>query len=164
MLKDNKMKSTLKIDYSSRPNGGRPVIKIVQPIELLKAENYAEDVDVRDVMIRDYLHTPCMSDRNGLFRVSSHFETPHGNNPTHYITNIDVVPEEEMFYTFRHAILNRLIPYNTLLSMDREEPKKPDDTSCSTRFERELEAKKINEFFDWVEQTGYCSWEERQPK
>lgn len=145
------MKSTIKIDLESQHTGSTPVIKIIQSIDAL--DENSPEFDVRDKLIRDFLHAPCMVERNGWFQLATYFPHPI-EAPKVHITTISPVKEESLFYNFRHAILNRVVPYNTLLEMNRNEKSDPD--TRRTPYDMELEANKINEFFDWVSQLPYA--------
>lgn len=115
------MESTLKIDYSSRHDGGIPVVKIIQPI-YLKTYDPAADIDPRDAMVRDFLHTPCMFERNAVFGLSSYFDTPN-EKPTHSITHIEPVAEERILSFFQHQLIRRFVSEDTLngLATDTKE-------------------------------------------
>lgn len=154
------MKSTIKIDLESQNYGSTPVIKIIQPSEFL--DENSPDFDVRDQMIRDFLHHPSNIERNGWFELSTHF--------THEVTGIHVtkitpVKEPDILYKIRHAVLNRLVPYNSIVELNscsqvaiknKKDGKSPMPLRGDLYF-------KIHEFFDWVEKTGYCSYEDQTP-
>lgn|GEM_PF-5974484 len=119
------------------------------------------DFDVRDKIIKEFLHTTCMSDRNNWFNLNSYGELPKSEAKVK-VTTIAPVPEENLLYRFRHSILNKFIPYETIIKMNTQKPT-PKGTE-RTPFNRELEARKIHEFFDWLDSIGYCSWKEQQPE
>lgn len=161
------MKSTLKIDYE-RGQENLPVIKIVipdkppHPFKNGDTPGYSEDIDedVRDKLIRDLLHTPLYEQPNSLFEVKTTFPIESGR-----LTTIGAVSEEILFYSFRHSILNRIIPYDTLIDFNQD--KAPTKTAMELKTgdsENYLKWKKINEFFDWLDKQEYASFIERTPK
>lgn len=156
------MKSTIKIDFESQNSGSIPVIKIIQPVEVV--DENSPDYDVKDKLIRDFLHQPCMSDRNSLFELATFYPHPM-DEPRVHVTTIAPVKEESIFYKVRHIILNRLVPYNSIMELNscdqvalknKREGKSPMPSRGDLYF-------KVHEFFDWVEKTGYCSWEDQHP-
>lgn len=152
MLKQNEMKSTVKVDLQSQNSGSTPVIKIIQPIGGL--DENSPDFDVRDKLIRDFLHTPCMSERNDWFRLATYFPHPMGNEARVHITTIAPCREQELFDSFRNAILNRIIPFDTLIKINQRKASDPD--MCRTPDNMEVEAIKINQFFDWLSTQPYA--------
>lgn len=151
------MKSTLRIDYQSGSHGSDPIIKIVQPVEVL--ESLVEpDYDVRDRLIRDLLQRPGYSDRNYWFQLDTYYPNDM-EKPTAHISNIIAVRQEDLFYKFRHAILNRMVCYNELVETNHAiSNKKPDqEIKLGENF------KKITEFFDWLDTATWPSYEEQNP-
>lgn len=148
------MESTLKIDTSSRGIHQVPIIKIVQPIKLIEP-NPVEDIDdVKDKLIREFLHTPCMANRNHFFRTDSHFPHPL-ENPRVFITTISAVEEGQMFHTFKHAIFERLISYENLcecIEFDKRSSDQQTNRPAPFDWDKYL---KIKEFFDWVWEQPY---------
>lgn len=150
--KNKIMKSTLKIDVS----GSQPVIKFIQPIDIIKIQE-GDDYDVRDKILNAFLHSPSKADRNYWFKLHSCF--PHPPEPASVqITTISPVPTEDLFQCFRNTILGYLVPYKTLLKMGQ------DKIDCNrTPYNGELKAKAINDFFDWLEEEEWATYEEQQP-
>lgn len=138
------MKSTIKIDYERRNEGGQPVIKIIQPVEAIETDNNETSDDVRDKLLRDFLKTPCMVDRNYLFELNSHFSHP-AENPNLNICTISPIPYDNILRTFRNILLNRFIPYNALELFYRE---KHSDEKSNEYTEHYTLWSKINKFFD----------------
>lgn len=156
------MKSTIKIDLESQNSGSMPVIKIVQPIDL--PDENSPDYDVKDKLISIFLHQPCMVERNFMFELATCFPHPI-DNPRVNVTTISPIKEENVFYKVRHIILNRLVPYNSIIELNscgqvalknKKDGKSPMPERGDLYF-------KIHEFFDWVEKTGYCSFEDQHP-
>lgn len=166
--KNNKMKSTLKIDYLSRSDSSIPVIKIIQPNEVFE-DSQTVDYDVRDKLIRDFLMRPGYSDRNYWFALDTYF----GNDlkePTLFISTIAAIKEEELFEKFRYAILNRLVPYQSLIELTAPKPA-PEERKSIDEHKKNAEKApkgfveylKIIEFFEWLETAERISWKEQQP-
>jgi len=147
------MGSTLKISTSSRGVHGVPVIKVIQPTNLI-IPNPNEDVDIKDELIASFLHTPSMAYPNDLFKVDSRFTSDEQGVR---VTMISAIEEGQMFFTFKHAILNRLISYKNLVEIQKleNELKSADDTSTRPMpfdYDKYI---KIKEFFDWVWEQNY---------
>lgn len=165
------MKSTLKIDFQSRYTGGMPVVKIVQPLELNNARyDHSQDVDPKDTMLSHFLHTPSMVERNMWFKVSTFFNTPH-ESPTHSVTNIEPVQADDILPSFKNTLLSMYVPFRSLntISFNRystllDDWKQP--AFCPKTGE-EVPDKydiylKINEFFNWLQDTERASFQEQQ--
>ncbi len=163
------MKSTLKIDYD-RGQENYSVIKIVipdkppHPIKCGETPGFAEDIDedVRDKLIQDLLHTPCWSQPNHFFEVKTTFPIESGR-----LTTIGAILEDRLFYTFRHAIINRIVPYDTIIATNIEKNKNianKDPLNGRENYHKEHLLNKIDEFFDWLDKQEYASFEERSPK
>lgn len=159
--KNNIMKSTLKIDTESRNEGEVPVIKIVQPIEVWNEND--PDYDIRDKLIRNFLHTPCRSNRNGYFSLATYFPIPHEGEVKLHITTIAPVPEQDLLYRFRHEILNRFVPYESIISLNSLAMKKGDPSADRKMIRGEDEYKKIHTFFDWLDELERPKWKEAHP-
>ena len=140
------MKSTIKITTEC----GIPAIKIIQPIDCINFVNNNEDYDVRDKLLSEFIQKPSMTDSNGWFRVITHFTHPF-ENPTHQITTIAPIEVGELFNLFKHNILNRLVPYNTVVAINSGEQKSQGKHA------------KIMEFFNWLETQEWATWEEQHP-
>jgi hypothetical protein len=140
------MKSTIKIDTEQ----GQPILKIVQPIDCVNFTLQNDDYDVRDKLLSEFIQKPSMTDWNGWFRVNTHFTHPF-ENPTHQITTIAPVEVEELFNLFKHNILNRLVPYNTVIAINSGELKSKGKHA------------KIIEFFNWLSEQEWATWEEQHP-
>jgi hypothetical protein len=140
------MKSTIKITTEC----GVPAIKIIQPIDCVNFVNNNEDYDVRDKLLSEFIQKPSMTDWNGWFRVNTHFTHPF-ENPTHQITTIAPVEVGELFNLFKHNILNRLVPYNTICAINEGKEKSQGKHA------------KIMEFFNWLEEQEGATWEEQHP-
>jgi hypothetical protein len=140
------MKSTIKIDTEQ----GQPILKIVQPIECVNFTLQNDDYDVRDKLLSEFIQKPSMTDWNGWFRVNTHFTHPF-ENPTHQITTIAPVEVSELFTLFKHNILNRLVPYNTICAINEGKEKSQGKHD------------KIIEFFNWLNEQEWATWEEQHP-
>jgi len=163
------MKSRIKIDYE-RGIRNNPVIKIITPIpdetiRRLESPLSNEDIeeDVQDRLVKDLLHSPCKCDPNYFFEIKSSFPLDIGSK----VTTIGAIQEEDILYTFRHAILNRYVPYNDVVEINREfgfMSRATDglDTAQSKNQYFEL-FKKIHQFFDWLDVTEQAAWVERHP-
>lgn len=128
------MNSTVKIALQSGINGSIPIIKIIQP----RITNLEEDLDVRDQSIKDFLQRPSMVERNHWFVLDT-YGPNNFENPVADISTIAAVPNEHLFYKFRHTILNKLIAEEEIVETNRAE-RKPSEAF-----------QKINDFFDWVD-------------
>lgn len=104
------MKSTVKIDYQIYGNGGLSVIKIVQPLEVLKPEPQ-DDVDPRDTMVAQFVHNPISQNPSDLFVRDTYYPHPF-DNPTHYVTKIKAVSNEERIYTLENILINTIVEWN----------------------------------------------------
>lgn len=113
------MKSSVKIAYEGSGLGGKPVIKFITPKTGYHTPGYSEsdeqDEDPRDVLMKDFLHCPTLIDRNGVFRLGTYFSTNIGE-----ITTIEpVVGYTDQMYFFRHQVLNKHVPYDTIVHLNR---------------------------------------------
>lgn len=144
--KNNIMKSSIKIDTEQ----GQPILKIIQPIDCINFTLQNDDYDVRDKLLSEFIQKPSMADWNGWFRVNTHFTHPL-ENPTHQITTIAPVTVDELFNLFKHNILNRLVPYNTIIAINSGQEKSQGKHA------------KIMEFFNWLSEQEWATWEEQQP-
>jgi len=156
------VKSTIKIDLESQNSGSTPVIKIIQPVDVL--DENSSDFDIRDKLIRDFLHQPSMVERNSLFELATFYPHPM-DEPRVNITTIAPVKEENVLYKIRHMVLNRLVPYDTIVELNScgqvaVKNKKKGQSPMPLRGDLYF---KIHEFFDWVDKEGYCSWEDQHP-
>lgn len=98
------MKSTVKIDVQARFNSNVPVIKIVQPVEIMPSSfDPIKDIDARDTLINSFLHIPQNAERNFLFELSSYYPVPM-DNPTHHITNIEAITNDRLFERLRSIV------------------------------------------------------------
>lgn len=167
------MKSTLKVVTTPYGDGLRPVIKIVRPTAIIHQSDQSiiDDEDPRDELINQFLKNPSNIDGYGWFNIHTNYPVPFGHdNPTHYVTTIGPVDEKDLFFRFRHAILSKIVPYEDLVAINRGEARSLEqinDEMCPdpiTRLDTSVcRAHEINKFFDWLDETGYCSWEEQQP-
>lgn len=168
------MKSTLKIVTVPYGNGLKPVIKIVRSTATIHQSDQSiiDDEDPRDELINQFLKNPCNEGDYDWFKINTSYPVPFGNqNPTHQVTTIAPVEENDLFFRFRHAILGRVVPYEDHVKINRGEvPDAQSEERLRTmqrpvdRLDLSLEKfKKINEFFNWLDETGYCTWEEQQP-
>lgn len=104
VTKNKNMRSTLKIDGQNRHQGITPVIKIVQPIEIKERRvDPTEEVDPKDTLLVAFLQDPLNIYQHTLFGLSSHYAHPF-ENPTHFITNIEPISNENLFYRLRGII------------------------------------------------------------
>lgn len=140
------MKSTIRIDTEQ----GQPILKIVQPIDCVNFTLQNNDYDVKDKLLSEFIQKPSMTDWNGWFRVNTHFTHPF-ENPTHQITTIAPVMVDELFNLFKHNILNRLVPYNTIIAINSGEEKSQGKHA------------KIMDFFNWLDEQEWATWDEQHP-
>lgn len=136
------MKSTIKIDFDSRNEGSQPVIKIIQPADCL--DEQSPDFDVKDKLLRDFLHTPCNINRNNLFKLGTCFPFPHEGVVKLNIATIKPVDIKDAFYLFKHDILNKIIPDETLILFNGNNER-------LKSIPGEENYKKIIDFFDWLD-------------
>lgn len=101
------MKSTVKIDYQVRQNGGVAVIKIVQPVEVLECSHEENDVDPRDKLVSQFLHQPLNVHPHTIFQRTTYYPTPI-ENPKHYVTNIEPISNEDFCFKIKHSIISYL--------------------------------------------------------
>lgn len=142
------MKSTVKIDYAGSGFGGTPVIKITRPIEAIELSEF-EDEDVRDRLVNDFLHTPGMVERNTLFTART-YGSPGGNAKID-VTTIGAVDLSGQFYLFRHSILNRLVPYESIIRLNKAAHEVDGDKTIANQMPERGEVYfKIKEFFDYI--------------
>lgn len=136
------MKSSIKIDYE-RSHEAIPVIKIIVPT-ISSHFDVGEGEDVRDKLIRDFLHSPLKAERNYLFGLSSCYSSADN---TCEITAISPIKYEDILYRLRHIVLNRLVSEEDVTQFNQKlsEPSK--------------EYKKVHEFFDWVNKTQQEKYE-----
>ena len=144
--KNNTMKSTIKIDYDRGHNEVLPAVKIILPLNLHEQENVLEahDIDSRDKLIADFLHTPGNQECNHIFKVNQCRLLEHG---THLLTTIIPVKEEELFEEFKSNIMGRIISEPDLQSYDT-----PSCKPCGFTYDAWV---KIKEFFEWLEKQPY---------
>lgn len=161
-IKNNIMKSTIKIDYQDRNSGGQPVIKIIQPAQ--KQDDDAIDFDVRDKLINGFLQTPCMVQRNSWFNLDSCYAIPPEGETKFHVITIAPVHEDNLLYRFRHAILNRFVPEDTIVKLNTRGTEKHCGDSTRKVEQGEIEYFKIHDFFDWLDKTNRPSWEEQHPE
>lgn len=162
------MKSRIKIDYE-RGVRNNPVIKIITPPQELlfppTSPGGSEDIEeeVQDRLIADLLHSPCHVDPNNFFEVKTTFPLDSGAR----LTTIGAVQEEDILYTFRHAVLNRYIPYNDIVEINREFGFNSRGMDGLNEAQNEnvnfSKFKKIHQFFDWLDVTEQAAWVERHP-
>lgn len=101
------MKSTVKIDYQLHGNGGLSVIKVVQPLEVLNPQPQ-DDIDPRDTMVAQFVHNPLSQEPSDLFVRDSYYPHPF-DNPTHYVTKIKAVSNQERIYTLENLLINTIV-------------------------------------------------------
>ncbi len=144
------MKSSIKIDYE-RSYENDPIIKIVVPKESpsvsISLITGADDEDVRDKLVKDFLHSPMKTDRNTLFEAKTYFSTNDAD-----ITTIGAVKYENIMYKLRHIVLNRLVTENDI-QLFNSKVSVPNDTY-----------NKVHEFFDWVDGLEKQIWEAEKTK
>lgn len=147
------MGSTLKIATSNRGVHGVPVIKIIQPLDLIDPPIY-EGVELKDELIASFLHTPCMAHPNSLFRVDTRWTAEESKVR---ITTISAIEEGQMFHTFKHAILDRLISYDSLVEINEFEISSSNINGLGKTpldYDKYLQ---IKQFFDWLWDQPYAS-------
>lgn len=146
------MKSTIKIDYD-RSHELKPVIKIILPLDLKEGEKCTEahDIDPKDKLVADFLHTPRNIVENYLFEVNQRFFI---NDGSALLTTISAIPEEVIFTRLKTAITGRLISEE-----DQSECRKysihctPDNIfPVPNNYDA---WSKINEFFEWLDNQPY---------
>lgn len=145
MLKNKFMKSTLKIDYE-RGQENPPVIKIIIPDSESPVKEPTpgyftkinDDEDVRDKLLRDFLHSPGYDEPNSFFEVKTSFPVEG-----HRLTTIGPIKYDRLFYVFKHAIINTIIPYDDIIHINTE-----DGLAGSVAVATH---QKIKEFFDYID-------------
>ena len=154
------MKSTIKIDYD-RNYELKPVIKIILPLDLKEGEKCIEahEIDPRDKLVADFLHTQRNTVENYLFEVNQRLLI---NNGSALLTTIAAIPEESIFTRLKIAIEGRLIGDDVdqiaefvKFRMSSEVNKKntaSSDRPVPANYEKWL---KIIEFFEWASQEKY---------
>lgn len=145
------MKSSVKIDYD-RSQELKPVIKIILPLDLRDGDKCTEahNIDPRDKLVADFLHTPRNLVENYLFEVNQRWLIDNGSS---LLTTISPIPEEEMFFRLKTAIMGRIIGDNIEAYRGCESFKESDKTGpCPLNYDRWL---KITEFFEWVKEQPY---------
>lgn len=148
------MKSTIKIDYD-RNHELKPVIKIILPLDLKEGEKCSEahEIDPRDKLVADFLHTPRNLVENYLFEVNQRVFINDGSS---LLTTIAAIPEEYLFARFYRAIIGRIVSeedQQKCLDFSRRDytgtlPRK----SPSKDYDKWV---KIRDFFDWLEKQPY---------
>lgn len=169
------MNNTFKVGYNSQT--GKPVCKIilkeVTPIIKVKSTNpleqpdtivWHDDEDERDKMVREFLHNPLYTEPYEYYQKGCRLPI----NDDKVLVTIEPIQEENLLYKFRHSLLNRYIPYDTLVEINRRTTDITDgpETSLQTRkyLTGEDLAHKINEFFNWLEvDCKYATHEQRHP-
>lgn len=102
------MKSTLKIAFQLNYNSQDPVIKIIQPAEVLNP-SHSDDVDPKDEMINYFLHDPMFVDRNYFFVLSTYFQdTNKGGESGPHISMISPVKPKDAFWILRDLLISQL--------------------------------------------------------
>lgn len=145
ILKINVMKSTLKVTYTSSVEN-ESVIKIVIPLEILNEE---EPEDVRDKHLRDFYKPPLSAYPSTFFEIKSSFMTEEPNAVL--VQTIGAIKSDRELYTFRHSIINRIVPYDNILLLDEEKRSINKEESKRPKVIREDEYNKIHTFFNWLE-------------
>lgn len=142
------MKSTIKIDYD-RNQELKPVIKIILPLDLREGEmcSEAHDIDPRDKLIADFLHTPRNIVENYLFEVNQRLLI---NNGESLLTTIAAIPEESIFTRLKTAIIGRLVGDDSM--QECQDMRGKTNRPCPHNYDKWL---KITEFFEWVEEQPY---------
>lgn len=148
------MKSTIKIDYD-RNHELKPCIKIILPLDLREGEmcTEAHDIDPRDKLVADLLHTPRNLVENYLFEVNQRLLI---NNGTHLLTTIAAIPEELIFTRFETAIMGGLI--------SEENQRECSDYSINCTPANIIPVpnnyvtwSKVHDFFEWLENQPYSN-------
>lgn len=103
-----KMKSTLKATY--RSGSGDSVIKIVIPTELLTQD---DPDDVRDKHLADFVRSLQFGPHE-LFEVKS---VGTDEVESVFIETIGPITKDMIPYTLEHYLLNRYVPYDTLVAI-----------------------------------------------
>lgn len=173
------MNSSFKVGYNSQT--GKAVCKVIfeeiKQITEVKSPTpgvtpdtivFHEDEDERDKMVREFLHNPLYSEPYQFYQKGCRL--PIGNGKT--LVTIEPIEEGDLFYRLRHALLNRFVPYDTLVALNQEKKavesgeKKSTIGGLPTRkyCDGEDMAHKINEFFDWISGLEYASDEQRYPQ
>jgi len=160
------MKSTIKIDFA--PNR-KSIIKIIRPQEVLDLEIYPNgDYDVRDKHINDFLKGQLNCEPYSLFQIGRNGmleQAPYD------VTTIIPVEHKDEFDLFKHKILINVIPHEDLIKINSGEAVTLENETSLLNSARKQERidisvekyRKINEFFNWLDETGCCEWKDRQP-
>jgi hypothetical protein len=175
------MDSTFKVGYNSQT--GRAVCKIIfkeiTQIKEVKSSNpqttpdsivWHEDDDERDKMVREFLHHPLYSEPYEFYQKGSRLSIAGGKT----LITIEPIDERDLFYRFRQAALNRFVPYDTLIELNRIkshvrsgeiDPDEHQSLLAGVRkyFPGEDLAHKINDFFDWLDDREYATHAQRWP-
>lgn len=144
------MESTVRIAYSGAPSS--PVIKIITPKQI------HEDADPKDELIRDFLYTASVKDRNKLFYLYQHFDL---ESPFKLATIAPISYHDEPERIREHVEL-RVLSFDSVSecrefyhNWKRTLPTERDTksaTKCPADYSTYL---KIREFFDWVNEQPY---------
>lgn len=98
------MNSSVKIDYIRGRYGNEPCMKITsvqdQPSNL---ESEADNDDVRDKLIAEFLHTPLRSSPNDVWVIGSSWSIPNGCR-----TFIVPLRDDDRLLVFRNMLINTL--------------------------------------------------------
>lgn len=151
------MESTIKIAQERNSFGNTSVIKLIQPVKFIKYFDHIDhiDFDERDLMVQDFMQRPCYVERNNLFRTSSSFQTPIGDSPTHWITTIEAVKQEDMLELLKWKILRFVIREESLTECaaffaNPNETKMGSNEPDFILPENYINFLKVKDFFDWV--------------
>ncbi len=159
--KKNIMKSTIKIDYD-RNHELKPCIKIILPLDLREGEKCTEahDIDPRDKLVADLLHTPRNIVENYLFEVNQRLLI---NDGTHLLTTIAAIPEENIFHRFETAIVGRIVSEDDQVEC-RKYSLHCDPSNIMPVPNNYVSWSKIHEFFEWLDNQPYYNDESYDKK
>lgn len=151
------MKSTLKVDLST----SIPVIKVIQPLEVVQYRE-EDDCDVRDKILKEFLHSPSKAVRNELFSLHTYFPHPM-ENPTLYVTTIAAIPVENYFETFKCQIMSKMVPYYDRIEFAKGNTgiKQGDVQTTEKSYYQTYKA--IEDFFAMLEKTEWATFEQQHP-
>lgn len=157
------MKSTLKIAFQSNMNPELPVIKIVQPISYRYGTfDPSEDIDIKDEMLHAFLTQPASNEYYPMFVVKTTFPHPFQGEATHHITTIAPVPEHRVLYKIRHMVLNRFVPYDSIVELNSMTPERlkeyfdPNSKIPEVEIDGHEKYDKIHKFFNWLDTLDYA--------
>jgi hypothetical protein len=139
------MEATVRIAYTGGPS--EPVIKIIAPKHL------GEDADPKDELVRDFLSTASVVDKNQLFHLISSFPLENEFN----LSIIAPIRYHDMPEKLRGHIERRVMKFDDICECREYETRIiPEEAKSVCKapadYARYLE---IKHFFDWVSEQPY---------